>query len=120
MIHKIDTETLASQLEKLWDAKRTNAEIGLHYGICATCDVLWANTEFLMSEWPEFSGQGGYPVKAPLSWAGPHCGRRMHQTIHDAAYWGLPRWTGEYGSSRLRLLNYMIRRIERELAKRAA
>lgn len=113
MIHTIDTDTLQEQLTKLWAAKRSNAVQPLRYGLCTTCDVMFTGCEFLMTDWPESTGTTQYPVPAPAGFQRPRVGA-------DAAYWSLPRWTGEYGSSRIRLMNYMIRRIERELAKRAA
>jgi hypothetical protein len=115
MIHKMDTATLQDQLAQLWKAKTRNASHGdLSYGICARCPLA---VRRLMFNWPESTGNEGYPVPAPSN-IGPR--RTFWGTPEEQAYWTLDRWAGEYGGSRIRLLNYMIRRIERELAKRAA
>lgn len=60
-----------------------------------------------MAAWPEHSGSRAYPVKPPTGYtyhgltASPGC-----------AYADLPRWHGEYGGSRMRLLNFLIRYFE--------
>lgn len=65
-----------------------------------------------IKDWPEFSGCFAYPVPAP---AGFPC----HGTDADTARWAFykikPMWSGEYGSSRIRLLNYLIRKLTAEL-----
>lgn len=56
----------------------------------------------LFESWPECSGSLVYPVDAP----------RDSPYHYSEAYLNLPRWTGEYGSSRIRLLNFCIRQLE--------
>ncbi|ASD52154.1 hypothetical protein KNT64_gp202 [Pseudomonas phage PspYZU05] len=57
--------------------------------------------------WPEFTGSQLYPVPAPLSFK-PCAG----MTSYSQAYSDLPHWTGEYGKSRLSLLEHAIKYLQ--------
>lgn len=58
--------------------------------------------ECLAQNWPEYSGNSGYPV--------PHQTLSAEEAFDlDKEEGGLdPRWAGKYGAARLRLLDYLI------------
>ncbi len=63
----------------------------------------------IMRCWPEFSGRMLYPVPAPKV----HSGIVYVQGKDEGwAYNNLPRYTGKYGASRIRLLDYVIETLE--------
>lgn len=104
-------------LAKLWALKR--GEIDTHYGICASiADALGlsrgSRVTFIRHDlmprfvdWPEFSGDPEYPV--------PHPQHPGNVGYAQSAYLILPLWCGEYGSARIRLLNFMIRTLEQRI-----
>ncbi len=57
----------------------------------------------LFEQWPEFSGDCRYPIKAPAGYYSP-----------QEAYNSLHRWNGTYGEARQRLLDFMIKQLEAE------
>lgn len=63
-----------------------------------------------MAEWPEHSGRAAYPVRAPLGFQ--YDGLKADWDLAPIAYSVLPRWQGEYGGNRMRLLNFLIRYFE--------
>lgn len=66
---------------------------GQHY---ATGDVL----KKLFVKWPDYSGNVIYPVKSV----------KAGLQNPSRAFWGaINMWEGEYGASRMKLLNFMIR-----------
>lgn len=66
-----------------------------------------------IKDWPESTGCSAYPVPAPVGFP---CRGTDAETARGAFYEIKPMWSGEYGSSRIRLLNYLIRQLTAELA----
>lgn len=58
------------------------------------------------SKWPEYSGAQTFPVPAPKGYEPPV--NRWSNSPHYVAYISLPRWEGEYGAARQRLLDWLI------------
>lgn len=54
----------------------------------------------MMEEWPEYSGRASYPVPSPEGFEGDAVDAYIAIT--------LPKWSGEYGDSRMRLLDWLI------------
>lgn len=97
-----------SLIDLLWKMKRGEL-LAVDYGICYHLTEHCADyrerhqAKQWMLEWPEHSGDELYPVQ------GTH--RRNYQVQPEDAYdCCLNKWTGEYGASRKRLLNYLITR----------
>lgn len=62
-------------------------------------------------EWPEYSGRGDYPVPAP-DWWSARCDYDQFVAA-DLIFWSdAPKWSGAYGSARIRYLNHCIRYLE--------
>lgn len=109
--------------EILWSIKRDVAA-GVYpaFGICIEMGIREGSSGYIghermkvrefMRDWPEYSGNPIYPVPSPRAWG---CLGDMY-----GATTGKGRWTKAYGSSRMRLLNYLIRRVEAEHAKQAS
>ncbi|MNJ09295.1 hypothetical protein D3C77_34370 [compost metagenome] len=109
-------EYLKTVLAVLWAVKRGDRTMP-NEGLCSNVTAAlpeqvddWWDRKVgrLHAEWPECSKDdfGG------VDWVYPVPGRR------DAYRWNKQcgtMWTGEYGSARIRLLNYLIRRVEAEL-----
>ena len=55
----------------------------------------------LFEEWPEYSGYSGFPI-AGLNGSPTH------------TYFRLNKWSGSYGEARIRLLNWLIQRLQHE------
>lgn len=94
-------------LQLLWGMKRGEL-LNPHFGICHHLNDLETRTEksrakMWMQQWPEYSGCPTYPVAAPSTY---------EEADLEGAYDDHDKWVGEYGSSRIRLLNYLIRRCE--------
>lgn len=53
----------------------------------------------LCKGWPEYSGEPFFPVP---------CAHYDPGTAYDEMRYTLPKWQGEYGAARLRLLDYLI------------
>ena len=77
------------------------------YGICTNLPAYARRTSqeglrTLFAQWPEFSGNHNYPVRAPSG------------EYPEDYYWdskdteGL--WKGDYGAARIRLLDFLIER----------
>lgn len=122
-------------LQVLWDIKR-NVQPGERRGLCALVeDAFWSECKDLydatelqvwrriltssMHKWPEYSGQECYPVPAPCWWsARGNCDLfdfDFERRTSDAGliFWSnVPKWSGEYGSTRMRYLNHCIRYLE--------
>lgn len=60
-----------------------------------TFSAMQSGVRELAKGWPEYSGDEVYPV--PCEGMPPR-----------SAYLTLPKWEGEYGAARMRLLNYLI------------
>ena len=97
-----------SLIELLWKMKRGEllyAGYGICYHLaehCADDDERQLAKQW-MRQWPEYSGCPSYPVAAPSTY---------EEADPEGAFDDLDKWVGEYGSSRIRLLNYLIRRCE--------
>lgn len=65
--------------------------------------------DYLFEQWPEFSGRRNYPVCTVYMATGkePH-------TQYCAAYVDRSMWEGEYGASRMRLLQFLIEQTRPE------
>ena len=77
-------------------------------GICAWLDEERVNSgelHRLFSMWPEYSGCPSFPVRSP---GGCHI-----DAYFDLPRW--PRWEGEYGAARFRLLAFMIDTLREEI-----
>ena len=69
--------------------------------------VLWS----AFSRWPEFSGEVGFPVRAPGS---------DNVFCAMSAYHQLDKWAGEYGDARRRLLQFLIEDLTARAAEEEA
>ncbi len=98
----------AIEMRDVLEINPNNYTYGLCEVLCRGYDtaVLWP----LFTRWPEFSGNSNYPIR----WPGDPAGRGQRQAAEDA-YYRFPRWTGEYGAARLRLLDFIISELEKEL-----
>lgn len=72
-------------------------------GICQNVEELTGRTHLttldkLFMKWPKFSGSISFPVP--------------HNNGHAWAFYTLPMWEGEYGASRLELLEFCIQELE--------
>lgn len=109
-------------------AIRDNVKTG-DYPLTGICHALSVNTgiEPFFRAWPEFSGSTMYPVPGPEEYreeAAVFCwadeeeeGWADDEALAEYAYENLDRWFGEYGDTRLRLLDFMIEQIEEFLAE---
>jgi hypothetical protein len=100
-------------LAALWDIKKGNTKPVM--GLCTYLSnqlsrgsfnpqlVNWLGTKFV--SWPEYSGDYNYPVPSPY--------KRVSAQMY---YEHNSKWEGAYGSSRMRLVNFLIRELEKELA----
>ena len=79
------------------------------YGICTNLPAYARRTSqerlrTLFVQWPEFSGNPNYPVRAP---SGEH---------PEDYYWDSKDsegiWKGDYGAARIRLLDFLIERTK--------
>jgi hypothetical protein len=100
-IRTAEMKTLLRALKDIRDGKRH------HGGICCNVLILTRRTydrelSELMRKWPEYSYDPDYPV--------PHPSGNFEDPQY--AYAVLPRWEGEYGAARLRLLDFMIAELE--------
>ena len=93
---------LLDALEKLHDTAKDGY---WHWGICSWLDMDEVGCEVhrLFRAWPDFSGVEAFPV------------RSHHHSCLGEAYFELPRWTGEYGEARFRLLAFMIDTLREEI-----
>ena len=78
-----------------------------HYGICANLSAYVGRTSqerlrTLFVQWPEFSGNHNYPVRAP---SGEPPGDYYWDSKDTEGI-----WKGDYGAARIRLLDFLIER----------
>lgn len=88
------------------------------YGICANLVELSAggvitqglkwHIKDLMRKWPEYTGQPDYPVPGVGRYA--MCPETTYDMLPSGEY-----FKGAYGGNRIRLVNFLIRALEREL-----
>lgn len=85
-----------------------------YWGICMNLCAIPGHTpgdgeraDELMQQWPEYSGDASYPVPSGQA-----------DVSADRAYYnaGQARWSADtpYGAARLRLLDFMIAKLEKE------
>lgn len=79
----------------------------------ACCDEAGYKLSGYAKLWPESTGCAAFPVPAPAGF--PRQGRAIRRLAHAAFYEIKTMWSGEYGSSRIRLLNFVIRKLAAEL-----
>jgi hypothetical protein len=66
----------------------------------------------IFERWPESDGRIGYPVPAPKDYVQPS-NEIYGYDPRISAYYNLPKYTGEYGAARLRLLDFIIAELEK-------
>jgi hypothetical protein len=72
--------------------------------------------KYWMLHWPEYSGSPGYPVPAPKSIGISPAATAEYWYDQHAAPFG-QMWSGKYGGTRIRLLNFLIRTLEAQDAE---
>lgn len=87
------------------------------HGICYNLDTLVSDEKDqdywdvvkhdLFRKWPEFSGSLTYPVPNKFLWV-------FTKDPGDSYRDTIDMWVGSYGRARLRLLNFLIKELERE------
>jgi hypothetical protein len=101
-------------LKRLWELKR-GINRNDDAGICSNCDVEEdPSAELLLQQlfqqWAEFSGSLAYPVREH-----PHHVSCKEPFVDAEAYRNSKKYEGFAGSSRMRLINFCIRKLEEEL-----
>jgi hypothetical protein len=100
-----------SLLDVLWHLKQHGP--GPRYRAFGICYIAsnslntggdYLRMKALFKRWPEYTGSCRYPVPGTD-------GRDEEQAYDDGVL-----WSGEYGGNRLRLINFCIRELERELS----
>ena len=90
-----------------------NYTVGLCKLLCKPGDNSLSLLQGIMRAWPEnTSGSFAYPVPAPEGYSPPTSQvYGINERIH--AFDNLPKYTGEYGAARLRLLDFIIAELEK-------
>lgn len=89
-------------------------------GLCALLRNVTPNAhkeiKVIITRWPEGTGCTAYTVPAPSDYVPHDCPVDASATklAEDAYTYGLPKYTGEYGAARMRLLDFIISELEKE------
>jgi hypothetical protein len=58
----------------------------------------------IFTEWPKYSGHSSFPVPVPQT----YFGISSEGSLEFRVWWNLNKWSGEYGQSRMELLDFCI------------
>lgn len=101
---------------RVWESSRFDPAIGICNNVTSEVhhhyDALLTE---LMESWPKFSGISNFPVPAPEGFV-PEGTDFAEADLCVSAYYGLPKWEGDYGALRMELLAYMIDECRRILS----
>lgn len=114
------TTQMQNLISMLWGLKRgVYREKYAAYGVCHQLTVvvdaglitrtLRDFVKWRMQQWPEYTGHPDYPVPGVAKYA--MCPEDTYSHTKSGEY-----FSGEYGGNRIRLVNFLIRELEAELA----